>query len=317
MYDIIGDIHGYAEPLKKLLEKLGYAESRGSWHHPVNKVIFVGDYIDRGPAIRETLQIVKGMTDSSNAIALMGNHELNALAYHCKVDGFPLRRHTEKNTKQHEHTLEQFFGHEAEWQMYLQWFYTLPLFFEDDGIRAVHACWDEDHIQWLKDNCKPIAFPFQNRVYYKYVMNAELLKTSHNRQSQAYHVINDTLKGKEFNIPGQYEWADREGLVRKSNRVKWWVDPRANVYEEWLFDCPIEMKTLTIDEGYQPYVYPSYAPPVFFGHYWLEDSYPVVQEKNIVCLDYSIANKGCLVAYRWVAEREPGINNFVKVRYKE
>jgi len=77
------------------------------------------------------------------------------------------------------------------------------------------------------------------------------------------------------------------------------------------------MKTLTIDEGYQPYVYPSYAPPVFFGHYWLEDSYPVVQEKNIVCLDYSIANKGCLVAYRWVAEREPGINNFVKVRYKE
>lgn len=55
MYDIIGDIHGYAEPLQRLLEKLDYTESNGTWRHPDRKVIFVGDYIDRGPAIRETL----------------------------------------------------------------------------------------------------------------------------------------------------------------------------------------------------------------------------------------------------------------------
>jgi predicted MPP superfamily phosphohydrolase len=82
MYDIIGDIHGYAGPLKKLLEKLGYTENDGAWHHPHSKVIFVGDYIDRGPAIRETLQIVKSMADNGNAIALMGNHEYNAMAFH-------------------------------------------------------------------------------------------------------------------------------------------------------------------------------------------------------------------------------------------
>lgn len=35
MHDIIGDIHGSAESLKKLHEKPGYTESNGSWHHPV------------------------------------------------------------------------------------------------------------------------------------------------------------------------------------------------------------------------------------------------------------------------------------------
>jgi hypothetical protein len=48
MYDIIGDIHGYAFPLKRMLGKLGYKKRGDSWHQPGRKVIFVGDYIDRG-----------------------------------------------------------------------------------------------------------------------------------------------------------------------------------------------------------------------------------------------------------------------------
>lgn len=67
MYDIIGDIHGYAALLKRMLEKLGYKKTGGSWHQPGRKMIFVGDYIDRGPEIRETLQIIKGMVDNNNA----------------------------------------------------------------------------------------------------------------------------------------------------------------------------------------------------------------------------------------------------------
>ncbi len=78
MYDIIGDIHGHAEALKALLFKLGYNASGGVWQHPNRKVIFVGDYIDRGPAIRETLQIVRAMSENEKATALMGNHEYNA-----------------------------------------------------------------------------------------------------------------------------------------------------------------------------------------------------------------------------------------------
>ena len=74
MYDIIGDIHGHAEALKALLLKMDYRLKDHVWQHPERKAIFVGDYIDRGPEIRETLYIVKNMSDSGAAYALLGNH---------------------------------------------------------------------------------------------------------------------------------------------------------------------------------------------------------------------------------------------------
>lgn len=83
MIDIIGDIHGHANKLELLLQKLGYELKDGAFAHATRKVVFVGDYIDRGPKIRETLKIVNAMVDIKNAIALMGNHEYNALCYHC------------------------------------------------------------------------------------------------------------------------------------------------------------------------------------------------------------------------------------------
>ncbi|MEQ8240402.1 MAG: metallophosphoesterase, partial [Cyclobacteriaceae bacterium] len=58
MHDIIGDIHGHCEELEVLLDALGYQEIEDSWVHPEGrKVIFVGDYIDRGPQILETVRL--------------------------------------------------------------------------------------------------------------------------------------------------------------------------------------------------------------------------------------------------------------------
>lgn len=45
-------------------------------------MIFLGDFIDRGPKIRETLQIVRAMVDAGTALAVMGNHEYNAICFH-------------------------------------------------------------------------------------------------------------------------------------------------------------------------------------------------------------------------------------------
>ena len=55
MIDFIGDIHGHADKLEKLLIKLGYTQVDGAYSHPDRKVLFVGDYIDRGPKIREKI----------------------------------------------------------------------------------------------------------------------------------------------------------------------------------------------------------------------------------------------------------------------
>ena len=305
MYDIIGDIHGHASALEALLLKMNYKEVNGVWQHPGRRVIFVGDYIDRGPAIRETLHIVRSMTENDKAIALMGNHEYNALAYAYELpDGTSLRPHNAKNIKQHAETLKQFEAHQQEWQDYLTWFYSLSLFFDQPQLRAVHACWNQADINWLKER----------NLYF---LNEELLVSSHKKGTIDYKVINDILKGKEFVIPEKYAWKDKDGHDRTENRLRWWVDPRQSSYGELLFDCPPALRDKMMNENINPVYYSKIAPPVFFGHYWLDDSYPVVQAANVICLDYSIAKGGSLVAYRWNGEEQINNRHLVSVKYKE
>jgi len=55
------------------------------------------------------------------------------------------------------------------------------------------------------------------------------------------------------------------------------------------------------------------APPVFFGHYWMEGK-PEPLARNIACLDYSVAKLGGdLTAYRWNGEQVLTIEGFVWV----
>jgi hypothetical protein len=52
-YDVIGDIHGHAEVLCRLLREMGYRDDDGVFLHPDRQVIFVGDFVDCGPKQRE------------------------------------------------------------------------------------------------------------------------------------------------------------------------------------------------------------------------------------------------------------------------
>lgn len=305
MYDLIGDIHGHAEPLKRLLHKMQYHEKDGVWQHPSRKAIFVGDYIDRGPAIREVLHIIHGMVQGGQAIALMGNHEYNALAYHYQLpDGAYIRKHTPVHDKQHEQTMLQFADYPQEWASFLKWFYTLPLFLDLPELRAVHACWDQLHVNWLS-------------AHGYTTINEEFLVRSGDRSTYEYEVIEDLLKGKEYNIPEQYSWSDKDGHTRMKNRLKWWLDAKASTFGNFLFDCPEPMQQKIIEEHIDYVIYPKDAKPIFFGHYWLEDNFPLIQSDNVVCLDYSIAKGGNLVAYRWKGESKLDNSHFVSVAYKE
>jgi hypothetical protein len=46
-YDLIGDIHGCARTLERLLDTLGYRLQGGVWRHPQRMAIFLGDLVDR------------------------------------------------------------------------------------------------------------------------------------------------------------------------------------------------------------------------------------------------------------------------------
>jgi len=63
MDDLVGDIHGHAAALESLLTKLGYVERNSVYRHESRKLIFVGDFIDRGPKISRVLQIAHRMVE--------------------------------------------------------------------------------------------------------------------------------------------------------------------------------------------------------------------------------------------------------------
>jgi len=75
----VGDIHGRYDLLQQLLALIdadaGPAQSS-------NTLIFLGDYIDRGPQSREVVELLQSLTKPDwEIIALRGNHEQMALAF--------------------------------------------------------------------------------------------------------------------------------------------------------------------------------------------------------------------------------------------
>jgi hypothetical protein len=293
MYDLIGDIHGHADHLEALLHKMGYAIKNGSYTHPERKALFVGDYIDRGPKISETLDIVRRMVESGNAIALMGNHEYNALCFHYpESEGGHLRKHEIKNIIQHYETLRQFQNRQAAYNEYIDWFKTLPLFYETEYFRAVHACWDYDTINYLQ------------QVMPDNKLTGELIFQSARKGSPLYNAIEMTLKGKEITMPEGLYFTDKDGTQRTEIRIKWWEDPTRSTYKQLsveeiahLPDAPVDTSLLVNFDFYT-----ESDKPVFFGHYWLKNI-PALYRSNICCLDYSVAKKGKLVAYRFDNEQ--------------
>ncbi|MCK0179112.1 metallophosphoesterase [Flavobacteriaceae bacterium S0862] len=303
MIDLIGDIHGHADKLEELLLKLGYKKSNGAYSHPNRKVLFVGDYIDRGPKIRETLAIVKSMVESDNAIALMGNHEYNALCFHFQeTEGGHLRKHLIKNIIQHYETLKQFKNRQEEYEAYLDWFKTLPLYYETDTFRAVHACWDSNNIEYLK------------KTLVNDRLTDDLIHQSVRKGTKLNKAIEETLKGKEMKMPEGLSFADKDDIIRSEIRIKWWEDPSKMTYKsisvepiEKLPEEPIKLSDLKFLNFYH-----GDDKKVFFGHYWLRGE-PSLYKDNICCLDYSVAKQGKLVAYRLNKENILDIKNFVYV----
>ncbi len=272
MYDLIGDIHGYADELEQLLEALGYQrgswqKSRGVYSHPERKVIFLGDFIDRGPKIRQVLEIVRPMIEAGTALAVMGNHELNALAYHTpdlEDSGEFMRRHTEKNEHQHRQTLEQLLPDEL--SSYLEWFRTLPLWLDLDGLRVVHACWDDAAMKQIAD-----GFAASGGI------TTEFLSSACRSGKPLFDAVEVILKGREADLPADISFANKDGHVRHRTRVRWYLSPEAQTYRSYALsdkiDCDLALEKSVIDAAVP---YEAKAKPVFVGHYWLSAQRPAL-----------------------------------------
>lgn len=283
---------------------MGYGLSKkGHYQHPDRQAIFVGDYIDRGKHSKEVVQLVRAMQENGSAIALMGNHEYNAICFHTKGSTSEyLRARSNQNIKQHCATLHSF-EDDAFLNESLDWFKQLPLFFENEYFRVVHACWDAERIEVLKDQ-------FNGEF-----LLPELLELSIDKNSPLYEAIELLLKGQEMPLIGT-SFLDKDGHERRDIRVKWWEDPKGKTYKEYAvneFDPATEEKlNIKIPHDYEPTsIYPKNEKPVFYGHYWLEADIPKLQSSNVCCLDYSVAKEGKLMAYRFDGEDELSNSKFI------
>ena len=67
---VVGDIHGDLPALERIFDRLPEAE-------PGDTMVFLGDYIDRGPSSAQVIDFVRRLSKSGPAkvVALRGNHE--------------------------------------------------------------------------------------------------------------------------------------------------------------------------------------------------------------------------------------------------
>ena len=298
-YDLVGDIHGQALELERLLEKLSYTKVNGVWKHAERKVIFLGDFVDRGNYQKEVINIVRPMIESGHALSVMGNHEYNAIAYYTKnKDGNYLRSHNDKHTNQHKAFLSAYDSDLKEKKSVIEWFKTLPLWLDLDGLRVIHACWDFDLI---------------NRID-KPILTEDLLQQSSITGTWQNDAIETILKGKEIPLPEGYIFNDKDGNPRTHIRIKYWLKD-AVTYQDYFMGPKNVLEDIPDIPVVGDYLleYDSQDKPVFLGHYWKDGEIKSLTD-NIACLDFSVAKPGGkLVAYQWDGEQKIDQGKFVFV----
>lgn len=302
MYDIIGDIHGYASKIEALLRNLGYVERDGAWVPPEGRqAIFLGDLIDRGPEQLKVIEIVRRMVDVGVARCIMGNHEFNAIGYITEWPGSPgkfLRAHTESKVEQHIEFLRQVGEGSDLHRELIEWFRTLPPLLDLGGIRVVHAWWHQ-----------PFA-DLVSRDFGGARMSDEFMYAAFDKGTNAFAAMEGLTKGQEIRLPKGHTFTDHAGVERKQVRTKWWhedpkcyrdvsIVPEGQEYSVPAHDLPDEFIRTDLSGA-----------PVFVGHYWFKGK-PVLQTSKVACLDWSAAGDGPVVGYRWNGESELSNANFV------
>ena len=303
MYDIIGDVHGYADQLKSLLAKLGYQLIDGCYAHPTRKAVFVGDFINRGSKIRETIILIRKMVEAGTAFAILGNHEMYAVLYYLRdIEGKYYKKRIPKYQLQINQTLAEFVTCKEEFRSHLKWFRTLPMFLDFGPIRIVHACWQKNNIKELRS------------VLFEPKISKTILREIALNETPFAQCFWETCKGIDFQVPKNLLIFDDDGRPHRSFRMKWWDNPEGKTFKEISLESRFELPAYTIPPEIVKFrsPYPENDPIVFFGHYSLIEGFGILKD-NVCCVDSGVSRTGKLLAYRWSGELKLNESNFVMV----
>jgi len=128
---LIGDIHGHLSKLKNLILDIK------SDIKPDDLIIFLGDYIDRGPKSFEVIEFLLKLKSENNIVCLLGNHE----DMFCRFVSVGDNRNSymanggKYTLKSYRRNLKGFRIPESHKRFYN----SLKLYYESDSFIAVHA----------------------------------------------------------------------------------------------------------------------------------------------------------------------------------
>ena len=133
---IITDLHGCYDECRQLLNKLSFDQDR-------DRLINLGDTIDRGPKIYEVFEFLRGLKEEmkERCVLIRGNHEQMMLD---SIDrkGFGKRLWYMNSG---EKTVFSFISHKHKINEFRDWYEQMPYYYVDERFIAVHACLvDED-----------------------------------------------------------------------------------------------------------------------------------------------------------------------------
>ena len=184
MYFPIGDMHGVYHIHRNLYDKI--VDEIGQGIDPVfgGTIVFMGDYIDRGPNSKEIVDWLMNIVDFEvngypvNHIFLRGNHEQFPLDYllnpydekHMRVLEVWLRNGGKETLDSFDCTTQEMIDGKID--KYLDWFRQLPIIAHDPDYVFVHAGinrytqldkQDDFHCLWAMDR-NIQAYKGYNRV---------------------------------------------------------------------------------------------------------------------------------------------------------
>lgn len=197
-YFVVGDIHGHLEKLELLLTK---------WNPKEQQLVFLGDYVDRGPNAKGVLKLVQKLVKEEDAVAIMGNHESMLIDW---------AHHPEKNEKLYLmqgglQTLESFGfkGYDSEYlceQFHIHSGDTLPFlksltgYFETQDYLFVHAGVNLDIDDWRQSN--PVDFQWIRSDFH------------HSENNTGKIIIFGHTPTRKLNVDGEdHAWMTRDAKV--------------------------------------------------------------------------------------------------------
>jgi len=171
----IGDIHGDLQALLVLLGRLPPLASDDT-------LVFLGDYVDRGPQSKQTVEFLRQTLPSetpARIVTLMGNHEDGWLR-HTREGGWPEFVVPQSNgcmecVRSFLNTTAPLDGGSPSAEEYqalllgtalpedvLAWMAALPQWFEDNNAIYVHGCLPQEDGRWLHPgelkDCRPLMW---------------------------------------------------------------------------------------------------------------------------------------------------------------